>query len=421
VEEDGAGVSWPGPKVTCSSCSAQAIRRIGDFRGQGSRTSQRGGQIGGRRAVAALPGAVAQAHQIGVAALGDIVVKPEGTGAVMDPAHHRPLRCDQGLQLEGEVVEEAGRFLPIGALVGAQVGEQADPFLKAEIQPGTQPHPQHQTCREFAEVLGIGAEIGHLAGAEGTGVTAAALGPGPVVEPVDIQIEGKGARLQQAALHPQAGQVFRPEHPLKDERLAEIGMETLATPGGEGPGVGMPLRRRGHLLGAADRLRWGQGDRWGGLQIKILFGAVQIEDSVDIPYLTDAFDQAVAQPAGLQVLLTPLELDAAGGVDGARTGVEFNAIGHHPAPGHGDHHVPGGHEAASLAVVALAVGGELQLQGRRRRRRQGPLRQRRGGGLLGGWGGIEVVPCSGGNPGDSEDQGSRGSSGREASEARLLR
>ncbi len=302
---------------------------------------------------------------------------------MVDPADGGPAGTDQGLHLEGQVVEEGGELLPEGLLVVAGLAQETHPLDEVEAEPGLQPQPQSDAEGALGERLGR--RVG-----EGNGLvlTAAGLAGGPVAQEVAVDLDRQGASLQQPALQTDAGQVLGPEIAAAQEGVAEGSREHLPPPAGHRPGVGMPVRRRRHLRRTAQRLRRRQRRGRHRVGVEILAAAVEVEHAVDVLHLAASLEQAVAETAGLEVLLTPLETDAAIGVETAGDRVVFEAIGLETATRHAHLDVPGGDEAALLGVVFLTVGGEFDLQRHRHPwGRLGGLRHRRQGWLAGGFGG----------------------------------
>ena len=151
--------------------------------------------------------------------------------------------------------------------------------------------------------------------------------------------------------------------PLQAERSAGIAVHHLTAPGGDRPGVGMPLRNRWQQrcagLGLGCRQR---GGRW-GLEVEIAFAAIKVDHPIDVLDRADAFAEAVPEAAGLQILLTALKTQAPGGEQGAAVGLELQPVGQQATTGQIDHDVAGGHESLGLGVVVLMVGAEDELLG----------------------------------------------------------
>jgi hypothetical protein len=134
---------------------------------------------------------------------------------------------------------------------------------------------------------------------------------------------------------------------------------------------------------------------------------VEVQHPIDVIHFADALIQAEAQPAGLQILLTPLKTHTAKGIKGAGVGVELDPIGQQAPPANQGSHRAGAHKALQLIVEFLAIGFDLQLQGgsrhqcRRRRRR------------VRGWGrtGSRAGSWGGGRGGAGGRGGSRGGAG----------
>ena len=76
--------------------------------------------------------AVANADQVGIAALADAAVGAIGTGAVVQTTDHGPLRFHQGFDLKAQIVEEGLVVLPEGLLVEAVARQQAHAFKEAQ-------------------------------------------------------------------------------------------------------------------------------------------------------------------------------------------------------------------------------------------------------------------------------------------------
>ena len=342
--------------------------------------------------------AVAQPQQIGIAALTDTAVGAIGPGAVVNAPHHRPLGCDQALHLEGQIVEEGGVVLAEGALVITGFRQQADPLLKEKAQPGqhpeAHPHPDGPLTKGLGRCAGEGHRLVELT---------PRLGRGVVAQQVAIDLQGEGACIHQPPLQIDTCQIFRPKMALEQKSVAEIGGEHLSRPGGDRPGIGMPLGRCWNGGRTGDRLRWRQGgqrhDGLGGIrglgrcgpgggrqsgrghQGQVTGTGVQVKHPIDVVHLADALLQAEPQPAGLQILLTPLKTHTAKGIKGAGAGVELDPIGQQPAAADQGPHRAGANKTVQLVVEFLAIGTELDFQGWRRHRRgsrrPGPIQGRR--------------------------------------------
>ena len=278
---------------------------------------------------------------------------------MVDPTHRRKSWGEQGLHLEGQVIEEGGVCIPEGLLVVAGFGEQAHPLHEVDVEPGLQPEAHAQAQGAVAEILGRGVGEGHLLVKAAPG-----LGLGAVVEQVGVQLKGDKTTIENPPLHAHPGQVLGPGLAVEQEGVAEVGRVHLAAPGSHRPGEGVPVRQRRQGWAAADRFRRRQRRRGELGEIQILLTAVKIEHPIHIVHFAPPLQQAEAQPAGLEVLLTPLKAHAAAGQQLAGGGIEFDPIGHDATPGQERLHVARGHVAAELGVVALAVGAEFKLQRR---------------------------------------------------------
>ena len=221
---------------------------------QGGRDRQRLARSRGRAE------AVAQADQIGVAALRHAAIGAEGAGAVVHPAHQRPLGRHQGLDFKAQVVEKLAVVLAEGFFVVAGRAQPAHPLDKPQAQPGLHPEAHPQAGGEFAEGLARG--IGVL---DALVEFAARLLQGAMAQQVAVPFQGHGAGIDQALVKAEAQFVFGPQPPLELERLAEVGIDALAAPEGHGQGVGVPVgdwrqqQRAGHGQGLGR-----QGHRWHG-------------------------------------------------------------------------------------------------------------------------------------------------------------
>ncbi len=227
----------------------------------------------------------------------------------MDPPHQRPLGIHQGLHFEGQVVEELGKPLPVGLLVVAEVGVQADAFHHKNVQPRAQPEAQAQAHGALPKVLGGHGAIGNRL-VEGT----ALLRPGDVAHQVHVGFQRERSAVEQSALNVDTGEVLGPPAALEQEGFAEVGIHHLAGPHRGGPGVGMPVGQLRNLWGAGHRRRGAEGLRRRLLDVEILGAGVEVEHPVHVFHLAHPFQQAVAEFAGLQILLAPLETHGANGI-----------------------------------------------------------------------------------------------------------
>ena len=173
---------------------------------------------------------------------------------MVNAAHHRPLGCDQALHLEGQIVEKGGVVLAVGALVITGLAQQADPFDKVKAQPGQHPEAHPNADGRLAKGLGRRLGEGHRLVELTTG-----LGRCAVAQQVAVDFQGKGAGINNPPLQIDAGQILGPEIALERKGVAEIGGEHLTGPGGDRPGMGMPLGRRWDGGRTGDRLRRWQG------------------------------------------------------------------------------------------------------------------------------------------------------------------
>ena len=202
--------------------------------------------------------AIAHANQIGVAALRYAAIGAEGAGAVVHPAHERPLGRHQGLDFKAQVVEELAVVLAEGFLVVAGRTQPAHSLHKPQAQPGLHPEAHPQARGEFAEGLGRG--IGVF---DALVEFAPRLHRGAMAQQVAVPFQGHGAGIDQAFVKAEAQFVFGPQSPLELEGFAEVGIDALAAPEGHGQGVGVPVgdwrqrQRAGHGLGLGR-----QGHRW---------------------------------------------------------------------------------------------------------------------------------------------------------------
>ena len=183
-----------------------------------------------------------------------------------------------------------------------------------------------------------------------------------MADQVALQFDAQGAAVEQPPLQSQAHQGLWPGLATEDEGFAEGRVGHLAAPGGGGPGVGLPVGQVGNGRGAGHRLAGPQGLGGRLVDVEVLGAGVQIQNAVDVLDLAHPFQQAVAQPTGLQILLTALEAHATGGVDGARVEVVFDPLRPQLAARQGGGSVAGGHHPAQLGVIALLVGRQANLQ-----------------------------------------------------------
>ena len=202
--------------------------------------------------------AVAQAHQVGVAAFTHSAISAVGAGAVVQTPHQRPLRLHQCLHFEGQVVEEVLVAASEGLFVQAVVGQHADALNDAEAEPRLEPCPQRQATGELPEGLWWQGGIGI-----GVVVRPAPLPVGGVQQCVGIEFQGQGAGVDQPLADVETPEVFGPHAAFEIKGIAKVGVDCLAVaPGGDGCWVGMPVRHRwdqrraGHAAG-----RWHQHHR----------------------------------------------------------------------------------------------------------------------------------------------------------------
>ena len=144
---------------------------------------------------------------------------------------------------------------------------------------------------------------------------------------------------------------------LLQRRLGAVDARAHRRPGAE---LRCGRRQRARRAPVAE---WRQGHRGRLGQIQINFGGVQVENAVDVVQFADVLDQAVAQFAGLEILLTPLEAHPAAGVNRAGAGFVLDPIGQQAAARHLGHHLARGYEAIQLLIESLAVGAELDREG----------------------------------------------------------
>ena len=298
------------------------------------------------------------AQQVAVAALPHTAVDAKRPGTVVNATHNRPLRRHQALHLEGEVIEEGGVALPFRPLPVAGLAEEAHPFLKEDVEPGSQPQTRTDAQGDLPEGLGRGFGIGHR-----LVVRAPRLPSRLVAQQIGIQLNGERPAIDQAALHPHPHQVFRPGVAIEEEGVPEVGRGHLTRPTGEGPGVGLPLGDRRQHGRAAEGLRWRQGGGGRHRQVEILGTAIQVEHAVDVLQLTNALKQAVAQAAGLEKLLAALKAHVTGGEQRAAGGIKLNALRLEAPTGDLGGDVARAHVSLKLGVVLLVVARQLQFQG----------------------------------------------------------
>ena len=139
-------------------------------------------------------------------------------------------------------------------LVIAQLGIETHPFHPQQAEPGAQPQPHANAGGDLPKALGRHARIGH-----GFVVLPAPLGAGPVADQVALQFDAQGAAVEQPPLQSQAHQGLGPGFAVEGEGIAEGGAGHLAAPGGDGPGVGLPIGQVGNGRGAGHRLAGPQG------------------------------------------------------------------------------------------------------------------------------------------------------------------
>ena len=157
--------------------------------------------------------------------------------------------------------------------------------------------------------------------------------------------------------------------------------------GVEGRGQLLPVTQRQQRCG------WSRG------RVEIEGAAVEIENAVDLHQLTAVFDQAVAQPARLQIVVAALEAHPSAGLNGAAGGVVLQPVRQEPSAGEHGPDIAGGHEAIGQQVEPLTV--RLDGQVLRRLLGWGGCDQPAFGGacLQGGWLGRAGRSCAAGGNG----------------------
>ena len=195
--------------------------------------------------------AVANANQVGIAALADAAVGAIGTGAVVQTTDHGPLGFHQGFDLKAQVVEEGLVVLPEGLLVEAVARQQAHAFEEAQAQPGLQPSPQAKRRGEFAEGLG-GERCERFAVVELT----AGLPAGFVQQGIGVKFQRQRTGIHQSFVEVQAVDVFGSPAAVEGEGVTKVGVDGLpVAPGGHGQGIRMPIRDRRNQGRAGHGLR----------------------------------------------------------------------------------------------------------------------------------------------------------------------
>jgi len=119
--------------------------------------------------------------------------------------------------------------------------------------------------------------------------------------------------------------------------------------------------RGGQLLPVAE---WQQRRRRGLFRIEVKGAAVEVQYAVHLIQLAAVFQQAVTQPTGLQILAAPLKANPATGIDGARGGFVFQAVGKQATSGQQHPDVARRDEAIGQQVEALLVGRQVDLERR---------------------------------------------------------
>ncbi len=275
----------------------------------------------------------------------------------MQAAHHRPAGGDQGFHLKRQVIEKLAEALAEGALVVAHIGVEADPFHQKQTQPGLHPDAQTDAEGAFAEALAGDVGIGNA-----LVVRAALLCGRCMAQQVEVEFKRKRTTVDQALVEADPGEVLRTPPAVEEEAVTEVGVDHLTAPGGHRPVVRMPVGDRRQDRRAGQRSCRCQRHHRCLFKVKVGLAAIEVEDAVDIVGLTAAFEQAVAQLAGLHVLQAPLQPYAACDEHRAAAGFVFESIGQQAASGqHGLHVAFGDHPAGGVVVVEL-VGAQFELQ-----------------------------------------------------------
>ena len=198
--------------------------------------SQRRRQLGPQIRLLILSPAVAQTQQVGIAALCNAVVSPEGTGTVVDATHQGNLRGDCCFQLDAQVIEQLAVVLPERLFIKADLRVVADALQHAEAQPRLKPQAGPDAHNPFSEGLrrqiGIGCALV---------VFPTALLLGDVAEEIRLQLQGQWASAPDPSLQANAQYGLRTHLSVEQKGVAEGGIDHLAAPGGHRPRLWMPI------------------------------------------------------------------------------------------------------------------------------------------------------------------------------------
>ena len=205
--------------------------------------------------------AVAQSQQIGVTAFGNAVVGAESTGSVVNAPDDGHVGGDRRLQLDAQIVEQLAVVLPERFFVEADLGVVADAFQHTEAQPGLKPQPGANSHDALPERLG-----GKIGVGSALVVFTATLLLGDVAEQIRFQLHSQRSGAPDASLKADAQHGLRSHVTFEQKGVAEGGIDHLTAPGGDRPGLGMPVGHR-RQQGGAGQFRWLRRCRGEGLRL----------------------------------------------------------------------------------------------------------------------------------------------------------
>ena len=174
---------------------------------------------------------------------------------MVDAAHQGDIGGNGRLHLEAQVIQQFAVVIAECFFVQADVCVVTDAFKEAEAQPGLHPQPGADTYNSLREALGLKIGIGSA-----LVVFPTALLLGDVAEQIRLQFERQGTGAPDPSLQTDAQYGFRSHVPVKQEGVAESGVNHLTAPSGDRPGMGMPVGNRRQQRWACQRL----GCRRGG-------------------------------------------------------------------------------------------------------------------------------------------------------------
>ena len=122
-----------------------------------------------------------------------------------------------------------------------------------------------------------------------------------MAEQVGFELHGQRSGAEDPLLQANAQHRLRAHGAVEEEGVAEWGIDHLAAPGGDGPGLRMPVRNRRQQGGAGHgrQLRW----RCGRLRnAEDPLHVIQVYDAINVIEFTLVVDQAVAQRGCLKQL-----------------------------------------------------------------------------------------------------------------------